>query len=152
MAEHNAKEEMEIAENFPLHQNAYKIYKNAMNNHWKENKERNTICQKLSQKETSCHRKKLSGTRKKFQSREEIFVTERNFLTQKETCYHSKKPFFHGKTLPVTQRSIYRWRLRKRWRLLKMFFASKCLHNMSLINIFSSSSVNVALFLICVLQ
>ena len=36
MDEHNAEEEMEIAEIFLL-QNAYKIVKNAMNNHWKEN-------------------------------------------------------------------------------------------------------------------
>jgi hypothetical protein len=33
--EHNAEEE--IAENLPLLQNAYKILKNTMNNHWKEN-------------------------------------------------------------------------------------------------------------------
>ena len=39
MAEDNAEEEMEIGENVPLLQKAYKIFKNAMNNHWKENNE-----------------------------------------------------------------------------------------------------------------
>jgi hypothetical protein len=32
-------EEMESAENVPLLQNAYKIFKNAINNRWKENTE-----------------------------------------------------------------------------------------------------------------
>jgi hypothetical protein len=39
MDENNAEEEMEIAENVPLLQNAYQIFKNTMNNHWKENSE-----------------------------------------------------------------------------------------------------------------
>jgi hypothetical protein len=39
MDEHNAEEDIEIAENVPLLQNAYNIFKNAMNNHWKENSE-----------------------------------------------------------------------------------------------------------------
>ena len=39
MDEYNVEEEMEIADNVPLLQNAYKIFKNAMNNHWKENSE-----------------------------------------------------------------------------------------------------------------
>jgi hypothetical protein len=36
MDEHNAEEEIEIAENVPLLQNAYKIFKNAMNPYWKD--------------------------------------------------------------------------------------------------------------------
>jgi hypothetical protein len=72
MDEHN--EEEEIAENVPLLQNAYKIFKNAMNNHWKENSERNTIC----------HRKKLP-------------VTERNFLSQEEIYCHKKKLTVKGR-------------------------------------------------------
>jgi hypothetical protein len=36
MDEHNAEEEMEIAEKVALLQNAYKIFQNGMNNHWKE--------------------------------------------------------------------------------------------------------------------
>ena len=39
MDEHNSEEEIEIAENVPLLQNAYKIFKNAMNSYWKENSE-----------------------------------------------------------------------------------------------------------------
>ena len=39
MDEHNAEEEIEIAENVPLLQNTYKIFKNAMNKHWKEDNE-----------------------------------------------------------------------------------------------------------------
>jgi hypothetical protein len=39
MDEHNAEEEIEIAENVPLLQNAYTIFKNAMNPYWKENSE-----------------------------------------------------------------------------------------------------------------
>ena len=38
MDEHNAKE-IEIAENVPLLQNNYKIFKNAINPYWKENSE-----------------------------------------------------------------------------------------------------------------
>jgi hypothetical protein len=34
--EYNAEEEKEIADNVPLLQNAYQIFKNTMNNHWKE--------------------------------------------------------------------------------------------------------------------
>jgi hypothetical protein len=37
MDEHNAEEEMDIAENVPLLQNAYQIFKNTMNNNWREN-------------------------------------------------------------------------------------------------------------------
>ena len=37
--EHNAEEEIKIAENVDLLQNAYKIFKNAMNPYWKENSE-----------------------------------------------------------------------------------------------------------------
>jgi hypothetical protein len=39
MDEHNDKEEKEIAENVPLHQNAYKIFQNSINNHYNENSE-----------------------------------------------------------------------------------------------------------------
>ena len=39
MDEHNSEKEMEIAEHIPLLQNADKIFKNAMNNHRKENSE-----------------------------------------------------------------------------------------------------------------
>jgi hypothetical protein len=56
MDEHNAEADMKMAENVPLLQNAYKIFKNTMNDHWKENIERNTICHK---KNSSYHRKKL---------------------------------------------------------------------------------------------
>ena len=76
MNEHNAEEEMEIAANVPLLQNAYSIFKNAMNNYWKENSERNTICHRkkfpvtgrnfLSQEETSCHKKKIPAKGRKF--------------------------------------------------------------------------------------
>jgi hypothetical protein len=72
MDEQDAEGEMEIAENVPLIQNAYKIFKNTMKNHWKENSERNTIC----------HRKKLP-------------VRGRNLLAQEET-------YSQGKKLPVT--------------------------------------------------
>ena len=68
--------------------NTYKIIKNAMNNHWKENSERNTIC----------HRKKLPVTERNFLSQEETYsqgkklnVTGRNLLSQEETSCHSKK-------------------------------------------------------------
>jgi hypothetical protein len=37
MDEHNAKEEIEIAENVPFLRNAYKFFKNAMNPYWKGN-------------------------------------------------------------------------------------------------------------------
>ena len=73
MDEHNAEEETEIAENVHFLQNAYKIFKNAMNNHLEKNSERNTICHR-----NFCHRKKLP-------------VTERNFLSQEETSCHRKK-------------------------------------------------------------
>jgi hypothetical protein len=56
MDKHNAEEEMEITEHVPLSHNAYKIFKNATNNHWKENSERNTIC----------HRKKPPVTRRTY--------------------------------------------------------------------------------------
>ena len=73
MYEHNAEEDMEIAGNVPLLQNAYKISKNPMNDHWKENG-----CKILYVTESSCHKKKLP-------------VTERNFLSQEETSCHKKK-------------------------------------------------------------
>jgi hypothetical protein len=37
MDEHNREEEMDIAENIPLLQNAYKIFKYTLNKYWKEN-------------------------------------------------------------------------------------------------------------------
>ena len=37
MYAHNAEKELEIAENFPLLQNEYKIFKNPMNPYGKEN-------------------------------------------------------------------------------------------------------------------
>jgi hypothetical protein len=70
MDQHNAEEEMEIAEHVSLLKSAYQIF--TINNHCKENSEKNTIC----------HRKKVP-------------VTEKNFLSQKETSCHRKK-------LPVT--------------------------------------------------
>jgi hypothetical protein len=113
----HVEEEMEITENAHLLQNAYKIFKNTMNNHWKENSERNTICHMkklpvteinfLLQEEPSCHKKKLivkgkiSCDRKKphvtvnVLSQEEPPVTIRNLLSQEETSCHMKK-------LPVT--------------------------------------------------
>jgi hypothetical protein len=39
MDEHKTEEEIEIAENVPLLQNAYQIFKTAMNPYWKENSE-----------------------------------------------------------------------------------------------------------------
>jgi hypothetical protein len=79
----------------------------------------------LPQEETSCHKKKLPVTGRNFLSQEELPVKGRNFLSQEETSCHCKK-------LPFTRRSIekltYKWmstRLRKRWRLLKMFLCFK---------------------------
>ena len=63
MDEHNAEADMEMAENVPLLQNAYKIFKNTMNDHWKENSERNTIC----------HKKKPPITGRNFLSNKELF-------------------------------------------------------------------------------
>jgi hypothetical protein len=81
MDEYNAEEEMEIAENIPFLQNTYKIFKNAMNNHWKENSDQITIC----------HRKKLPVTERNLLSREDIscdrkkpHVTVRNLLSHEE--------------------------------------------------------------------
>jgi hypothetical protein len=37
MDEHNTEEEIKMAENVPLLQNAYTVFKNAMNFSWKEN-------------------------------------------------------------------------------------------------------------------
>jgi hypothetical protein len=76
MDEHNAEEGMEIAENVPLLQNAYKIFKNNINNHWKENSERNTLW----------HRKKLP-------------VTGRNLTSQEETYSQGKKLNLTGRSL-----------------------------------------------------
>jgi hypothetical protein len=102
MDEHNAEEEMEIAENVPLLQNAYTIFKNTMNNHWNESSEGNTKSHRkklfvtkrnfLSHEETSCHKNKLtSGDRKKSPS------TIRNLLSQEEISRYSKKPPITGR-------------------------------------------------------
>jgi hypothetical protein len=92
---------MEIAENVPKLQNAYKIFKNAMNNDWKENSERNNICHRktfLSQKEASLNGKKLPVTWRHLQPMEETscykkkpHVTVRNLVLQEETSCHTKK-------------------------------------------------------------
>ena len=74
------EEEIEIAENFPLLQNTYKIFKNAMNNHWKENSDQ------ITQEDISFHRKKLP-------------VTGRNFLSQEETYSQGKKFALTGRNL-----------------------------------------------------
>jgi hypothetical protein len=48
MDEHNAEEEIEIAKNVPLLQNAYKIFKNAINPFGKTVKWRLALCKKTS--------------------------------------------------------------------------------------------------------
>jgi hypothetical protein len=64
-----------------LLQNAYTIFKNAMNNHWKENSEQNTIC----------HRKKPTITGRNFLSHEEAFKDEHNAEEEMEIANNQIK-------------------------------------------------------------